>query len=141
MRIKIHSATLSIILAIISAAPADAAGPPPRFPREQITLTEWQTYRDEVTSIPDVRCENTQRNEILCVSESLKSVWAFTELGNPAHPAVSTGVLVVYAHSSGILFRGYYAGNEAAYDKWAPNAYSDLPILDKWTQAPFTRDP
>jgi hypothetical protein len=52
-----------------------------------------------------------------------------------------TGVLVVCPQSSGILFRGYYAGDEAAYYKWAPNTYSHLRLLDKWTQAPFTRDP
>ena len=140
MRIKIGCATLWAILGI-SGSSAVAADPPPRFPDEQITLAEWQTYRNEVTSVPDVRCNNTQRHEFLCVSESLKSVWAFTELGHPAHPAVSTGVLVVYPQSSGILFRGYYAGDEAAYYKWAPNAYSHLRLLDKWTQAPFTRDP
>ena len=140
MGIKNSRATLCLVLGIFATS-AVAADPPPRFLNDQITTAEWQTYRDEVTSAQDVRCENTKRHEVLCVSESRKSLWVFTVLGNPAHPAVSTGVLVVYPQASGILFRGYYAGDEAAYYKWAPSAYSGLPILDQWTQAPFRRDP
>jgi hypothetical protein len=140
MRNKFEFVTFCIMLGIAGRY-AVAADPPPRFANEQITLAEWQTYRNEVTSVPDVRCDDTHQHQILCVSESLKSVWAFTEPGHPAHPAVSTGVLVVYPHASVILFRGYYAGNEAAYYKWAPDAYKALPILDKWTQEPFAHHP
>ena len=141
MHINRSRETLFLILGLAMSVSAVAADPPPRFANEQITLADWQIYLDEVTSLPSVICKDTPRYERSCVSESLKSVWVFTRQGHPAHPAVSTGVLVVYTHAAGILLRGYYAGNESAFEAWVASAFSDVPNLDKWTQEPFIRDP
>jgi hypothetical protein len=136
MRIKQRFDTLILILgfAVTSSALAD---PPAKFPDEHISLADWQAYLDEVKSIPDVRCENTQRHELYCVSDSRTSIWVFTEKENPAHPAVATRVLVIYPRSDGILFRAYYAGNEPAFRAWEGYAIGNPPIVDKWMQAPF----
>jgi hypothetical protein len=140
MRFSQGSTTLCLTLGLLAGA-AFAADPPPRFPNQQITLADWQTYLDEVRSIPDARCHNTQTRELYCVSDALKSVWVFTAPGHPAHPAVSTGVLVVYPQSAGILAGGHYAGSESAFYEWEGNSWSNDPILDKWLQAAFTHDP
>ena len=140
MRIKVGHATLSLVL-WLSGNFAMAGDPPPRFPNEQISLADWQEYLDEVRSIPDVQCQNTPRHELSCLSDKLRAIWVFTIPGHPAHPAVSTGVLVVYTRSAGILFRGYYAGDLSAFNAWAPDAYRNLTIQDKWTHDAFTHDP
>jgi hypothetical protein len=140
MRIKFGHATLLLALGL-SGGFVTAADPPPRFPNEQITLSDWQTYLDEVRSIPDVRCQNTPRRELSCLSDKLRAIWVFTSPGHPAHPAISTGVLVVYSQSAGILFRGYYAGDELAFNAWAPDAYRNLTVQDKWTHDALTHNP
>jgi hypothetical protein len=141
MQAKLGVARPFLLFALAASFCTFAAEPPPRFPQQQITLAEWQAYLDEVTSLPGVVCKDTQRHEVSCVAESLKSVWVFTAPGHPAHPAVSTGVLVVTANAAAILSRGYYAGNESAFYAWVADAYRDVPNLDKWTQAPFNREP
>jgi hypothetical protein len=137
MRIKRRFDALFLVLALTVTSSALAADPPPRFPGEHISLADWQSYLDEVKSIPDVRCEITQQHELYCVSDSLTSIWVFTEKDNPAYPAVATGVLVVYPHADGILFRAYYAGNEPAFRAWEGYAIGNPAIVDKWMRAAF----
>jgi hypothetical protein len=137
MRVKRCFDILFLILGLAVTGTALAADPPPRFPNEHISLADWQAYLDEVKLIPDVHCEKSRRSELYCVSDSLTSIWVFTETDHPAHPAVSTVVLAVYTHSDGMLFRAYYAGNESAFRAWAVSAIGDPPIMDKWMQAPF----
>jgi len=128
--------TLFLIFGFAVSSCVLAADPPPRFSHEHINLTEWQSYLNEVTSIPGVHCEKTQKSELYCISDSQISVWVFTVDGHPAHPAVATGVLVVYGQAAaGILFRAYYAGDETAFLAWEARALGNPPIVDTWMQA------
>jgi len=135
MHIDRRFATLILVLALAMGMTSHAADPTPRFAHEHISWAEWQTYLEEVTLVPDVRCEDTKRNERYCVSDSLTSIWVFTKSGHPAHPAVSTGVFVTYPKGYGVLHRAYYGGDEPAFRAWAVSALGDLLILDKWKQA------
>jgi hypothetical protein len=135
VHINLRFATLMLVLALAVGMTSRASDPTPRFAHEHISLAEWQTYLEEVTLVPDVRCEDTKRHERYCVSDSLTSIWVFTEPGHPAHPAVSTGVFVTYPQSYGVVHRAYYAGDEPAFRAWAVSALGDLLILDKWKQA------
>jgi hypothetical protein len=116
---------VALILFLASVSVLGAGPPPPRFPREHITLTEWGAYFDEVRSVADVRCEDTPRKEIYYISNSLTSAWVFTKEGHPAHPAVAAG----------ILLRAYYAGDEGAFNAWAAAALRDPPVFKKWMQS------
>jgi hypothetical protein len=128
--------TLFLIFGFAVSSCVLAADPPPRFPHEPITPTEWESYLSEVNAIPDVRCEKTPKSELYCVSDMRTSVWVFTIEGHPAHPAIATGVLVVYGQAAaGILFRGYYAGDESAFRAWEAGALGNPPVFDKWMQA------
>lgn len=139
MLIKRPFDALFLILALTVMNSALAADPPPRFPDEHISLADWQAYVHEVKSIPGVQCENTRQHELYCLSDSLTSIWVFTEKDNPAYPAVATGVLVVGPHADGFLLRAYYAGSEAAFRAWEGQAIGNLRIVDKWMQAPFSK--
>jgi hypothetical protein len=132
--------TLFLIFGFAVSSCVLAADPPPRFPNEHIILTDWQSYLSEVNSIPDVHCEKTQKSALYCISDSQTAVWVFTIEGHPAHPAVATVVLVVYGQTAaGILFRGYYAGDESAFRGWEAGALGNSPIFDKWMHAAAER--
>jgi len=134
MRLSLRFIILVVAVALVVSTVGRAEPPPSRFSHEHISVAEWQTYLDEVKSVPDVRCEDTKRFEHYCTSDSLTSIWVFTEPGHPAHPAVSTGVFYMNSITYGILNKGYFAGDEAAFRAWAAHALGDLLILDKWRQ-------
>jgi hypothetical protein len=127
----------SIVAAVVflGVVVARASEPPAGFPDPHISIEEWKVYRLEVLAIPDVTCEPKSR-ELYCLSNSRSAAWVFTEEGNPAHPAVATVVLSADGKvGAGMLFRGFYAGDEAAFLAWAVKSIGERPIFGKWMQA------
>ncbi len=59
-----------------------------RFPKARISPTDFLAYEKEVESLPGVRCEYDRNQQFICDSQALNSIWVFTVVGHPAHPAV-----------------------------------------------------
>ena len=131
-----------LISGLIVTVVAYASDPAPKFPSEHISLDDWKTYLAEVKAIPDVISENTNTNELYCLSNAQMAVWVFTVEGNRAHPAVATAVLVSSGRvAAGMLFRGYYVDDATAFWAWGPGAIGNRQIFDRWTQAALGEAP
>lgn len=107
----------------LASLPTHARDPSaPRFSTEKISLIEWNEFRTEVRSMPDVRCQELASNQTKCEASARNTVWLFTREGHPAHPAVTRRVLTVLQSSGGnavlINRTGHYAGDVPAYRAW-----------------------
>lgn len=88
-----------------------------RFPTDRISFDQWQTYRDEIRSLPNARILE-ENNQIIIFPDQSNIIYVFTTFGHPAHPAVVKRQPI--ETSSGIAMRrqGHYAGDESEFGKW-----------------------
>jgi hypothetical protein len=110
---------LTIVLTIFVAhlPPASLADEGWRFPTDRISFDQWQTYRDEIRSLPNARILE-ENNQLIIFPEQSDIIYVFTTFGHPAHPAVVKRQVV--ENSGGISMRrqGHYAGDEVEFRKW-----------------------
>lgn len=94
----------------------------PRYATAKISIEQWQRFLAEVKAMPGIKCRSDMQNQYVCDSAVQRTIWAFTLVGHPAHPAVSRGVLFVNRISGGAVLgidrSGHYAGDQAAFEKW-----------------------
>jgi hypothetical protein len=103
------------IFALVGASAADDYSR--RFPQDQISLSDWNTYFAEVRALPGVTIrEDTQQTTI--VQEKANTMYAFTTPGNPAHPGIVVRHLVSTDNGYALNRVGYYAGDANAFARW-----------------------
>lgn len=109
----------------------------PRYPTAKITFEQWQRLVAEVKAIPGIKCSDYVRNQYACDSAAQRTIWVFTTVGHPAHPAVSRGILFLNRAPGGAVLgidrSGHYAGDRAAFEKWM----HEFAVLDQRQIAEF----
>lgn len=133
-----HIFTWSLI--VIGLTPAIASAGEritPRYSAGQITPTDWREYLAEVEAIPDIKCHHYATNQYVCESASRRTIWIFTRIGHPAHPAVSRGILFLRQATGGVRLgidrSGHYAADQVAFDKWMKELVElDLIQVAEW---------
>lgn len=64
-------------------------------------------------------CENlASTHQLICSSESLQTIWVFTQPGHPAHPAFVERKMVMANGHVGIDRYGEFAGSKTSYVSW-----------------------
>lgn len=141
---------LAYLLALVLGTPMLAtsfhvetatAGSPPTGEITQISVQEWNEYRDAVVNGANVRCVYDARRQMTCDLESDSVVWTFTSFGHPAHPGVVRRKLVVGTGLMGIERSGQFAGDKRAFEIWYDEfrAYDERQ-LELWAEE-FKRRP
>ena len=89
-----------------------------RFPNEQITAEDWNTYFAEVKALPGVTIK--ERDDEITISQDKpeQTIYSFTTAKNPAHPGIIVRRLVLAKEGYGIRRLGYFAGNREAFATW-----------------------
>ena len=109
----------------------------PRYATAEITVEQWQRFLAEVKAIPGVKCGDYVQNQYVCDSAAQRTIWVFTSIGHPAHPAVSRGILFANPVPGGAVLgidrSGHYAGDRAAFEKWM----QEFAVLDQRQIAEF----
>lgn len=94
----------------------------PRYATAIIAVEQWQRLLGEVKATPGIKCSDYVQNQYVCDSSAQHTIWVFTAVGHPAHPAVSRGILFVNRVPGGAVLgidrSGHYAGDRAAFEKW-----------------------
>ena len=110
-----------------------------RFQTAKISIGQWQTLLAEVEATPDVKCDRDLTYQYICDIASQRTIWVFTTVGHPAHPAVSRGILFQSRGPGGAILNidrsGHYAGDRAEFEKWI----RQLVILDQKRIADLVR--
>jgi hypothetical protein len=109
----------------------------PRYATAKITVEQWRHLLAEVKALPDVKCINYVLNQYACDSAAQRTIWIFTSVGHPAHPAVSRGILFANRAPAGAILgidrSGHYSGNRAAFEKWMQEfAFLDQRQIAEW---------
>ena len=124
--VKIGRKTYRMAVAIAAVATFSSGGNAGDVPASgtqatnptHITIEQWRTYQTQVTSLPGVQCRNVEADQFECDSASRQTIWIFTREGHPAHPALTSGVVVTKNGQMGIDRSGAYAGSETAFHAW-----------------------
>lgn len=106
-----------IAVAIFLNAALAVAGEPPvykPFPVAQVSLTQWETYREQVHAAygASLRRFPDEHLEVMQSSDNVMH-FAFTTEGHSAHPAWITRS----AQNGSVDQIGYFAGNEELFAK------------------------
>jgi len=130
---------LCCVLPILGLGQASQSPIPLRFPHEQISVEQWQSYLDEVKAVPDVTCAEMALHQYKCDSSAQRTIWIFTLEGHPAHPAVSRGVMVIANTAAGTTLgidrSGHFAGDYPAFIAWM----HEFDALDKRQMAAWQK--
>lgn len=109
----------------------------PRYKTAKITVEQWQRLLAEVKAMPGIKCSDYVQKQYVCDSAAQRTIWVFTAVGHPAHPAVSRGILFVNRVPGGAMLgidrSGHYAGDRAAFEKWM----QEFAVLDQRQIAEF----
>jgi hypothetical protein len=108
---------LGLMLSMLGAIAASAQEFKP-YPDAKVTVAQWQAYlglvREKLGS--SERSFPEQHFETY-VNEGTRTVYAFTEPGNPAHPAWITRRIVEDKNGVTMEQTGFFAGDEPAFAK------------------------
>ncbi len=116
-------AKLLLCLCLVSAPMA--RGQDYEFPSDRITFQQWTTFFDKLANTKGAILSEKPKYYVIDLFSDKKrpALYVFTKPNHTAYPAV-----VIRSVKNGqLLRRGYYAGNQAAFDKW----WHEFDALDK----------
>ena len=99
----------------------------PKYAEPHVSGIVIQKWLGEIQGSKEVECRKLGGNVLQCFKDV--EIWLFTELGHPAHPAMSHAALIDCNVQTYISRNGYYAGNQKAFDTW----FSELKKYDEDT--------
>ena len=110
---RLSTAMAALLLSLTTVASGQEFQP---FPSPRVSEVQWQSYHYKVEQAHGTTVQRVpeQLVEIFRDSES-DTLWVFTQLGHPAHPAWITRRTTGKGDSANVQQVGYFAGAEAPF--------------------------
>jgi hypothetical protein len=108
--------TLALALALAASNAAGQAFRP--YSQERVSAKQWQTYFNEVSAKLAATRQDAPAEFFVGFNDpNTSTTYTFTMPGNPAHPAWFTRQFVQTGTTITVRQIGYFAGDEAQYNR------------------------
>jgi hypothetical protein len=134
----IHRVGLIVMLATCSTGALGVCPTlTPLFPAPHVTAQQLNDLLVRLRGRAGFSCRQFGPHQLSCGSDDSQELWWLTEVGHPAHPAVSRGQMLTDTDTQDtcLVRDGYFAGAEELFSQW----FSELKRYDEKTIEAFKR--